>query len=318
MMTFGFAGPTLALALALPLAAVDDGPPRPMPISAHNCYAEDRSDNPRLAEALALGIDNVEIDLGWDDTARQLIVGHDASPRPGVAYPRLETSLVPALEAHWAARRPDGAPTVLTIDWKTSRPEAKSAGFKEFLDARPDWFSSAPKAADSPMTVRRLTVCFSGSEAAKDAYDALIPRGGTYRAFRDRVFGAGAKYEPEVASYIPGPSTAYHRFLAFHWSAIERGGPNLARDWTRDEADRLRALTDLAHRRGFRVRIYCLNGHTGTPLGGYRFPDDEAARVRWRAAASARVDWIASDEYREIAAVLAPPARDRPGREARP
>jgi hypothetical protein len=298
-----FVRPTLALALALSATVLANGPPRPKPVSAHNCYAENRSDNPRLAEALALGIDNIEIDLGWDDAGRQLIVGHDASPRSGVAYPRLEASMVPALEAHWAARRPDGAPTVLTIDWKTDRPEAVRQ-FHEFLEAHPDWFSWAPKATDSPLTVRRLTVCFSGSEAAKDAYDALIPPGGTYRAFRDRVFGAGAKYEPEVASYIPGPSTAYHRFLAFHWSAIERGGPNLAKEWTQDESNRLRALTELAHLRGFRVRIYCLNGHTGAPLGGYRFPDDEAARVRWLAAASAGVDWIATDEYREIAAAF--------------
>jgi hypothetical protein len=293
----------VAFALAFSSAVLADGPGPPMPVSAHNCYAENRTDNPRLVEALALGIDNIEIDLGWDEAAGQLIVGHDASPRPGVAYPRLEPSLVPALEAHWSTRRPDKAPTVLTIDWKTGRPEAVRQ-FREFLDAHPDWFSSAPKAADSPLTVRRLTVCFSGSEAAKDAYDALIPPGGTYRAFRDRVFGAGAKYEPEVASYIPGPSTAYHRFLAFHWSAIERGGPDQAKEWSQDEANRLRALADLAHRRGFRVRIYCLNGHSGIPRAGYRFSDDEAARIRWLAAASAGVDWIATDEYQDIAVAL--------------
>jgi hypothetical protein len=295
--------PSLLLTLALTAASRADGPTRPIPVGAHNCYAEDRPDNPRLAEALALGIDNIEIDLGWDDAAGRLIVGHDPSPRPGVAYPRLETSLIPALKAHWAAHRPDGAPTVLTVDWKTDRPEAVGR-FKDLLDAHPDWFSSAPKAAESPLTTRRLTVCFSGSEAAKDAYDGLIPAGGTYRAFRDRVVGAGAKYEPEVAAYIPGPSTAYHRFLAFHWSAIERGGPALAGDWTRAEADRLGILTDLAHRRGFRVRVYCLNGHTGARQGGYRFADDEAARVRWAAAVAAGVDWVATVEYREIVAAV--------------
>jgi hypothetical protein len=310
-MTTTFARPALAIALALPWMALADGPPRPMPVGAHNCYLEDRHDNPRLIEALKLGIDNIEIDLGWDDATRRLIIGHDAYSRPGVAYPRIQDSLVPPLEAHLAVPRPDGAPTVLTIDWKTAQPEAVRQ-FQQFLDAHPDWFSSAPKAADSPLTVRRLTVCFSGSEAAKDAYDALIPPGGTYRAFRDRVFGAGAKYEPEVAAYVPGPSTAYHRFLAFHWSAVERGGPAAAGEWTRAESDRLRDLTALAHRRGFRVRFYCLNGHTGALLGGYRFADDEAVRVRWLAAADAGVDWIASDEYREIAAVLG--KLDRPGR----
>ena len=116
-------------------------------------------------------------------------------------YPRLKTSLFPALESHLKNPRPDGAPTVLTIDWKTGRPEAVQQ-FKELLDAHAEWFSSAPKAADSPLTTRRLTVCFSGSEAAKDAYDALIPAGGTYRAFRDRV--VSGRYEADVSTYIPG------------------------------------------------------------------------------------------------------------------
>jgi hypothetical protein len=300
-MFIGFARLTLFLALALSTEVFTDGPPRPLPISAHNCYPADRTDNPRLTEALALGIDNIEIDLGWDDAAGQLIIGHDATPRRGVAYPRLDTSLIPALESHWKVPRPDGAPTVLTIDWKTGRPEAVRQ-FKDLLDAHPDWFSSAPKSADSPLTVRRLTVCFSGSDAAKNAYDALIPSGGTYRAFRDRVISG--RYEADVAAYIPSPSTAYLRFLAFSWGAIEQGGPASAGEWTRAEADRLRALMTLAHRRGFRVRFYSLNGHSGPPGGGYRFADDEAAKIRWTAAAAAGVDWVAGDEYREMVDAL--------------
>ena len=152
------------------------------------------------------------------------------------------------------------------------------------------------------MTTRRLTVCFSGSEAAKDAYDALIPDGGTYRAFRDRV--VSGRYEADVAAYIPGNSTAYHRFLAFHWGAIERGGPASAGEWTAAEMDRLSGLMALAHRRGFRVRFYCLNGHSGIPGGNYRFADDDAARVRWLAAAAAGVDWVAGDEYKEMVDAL--------------
>jgi hypothetical protein len=303
-------GLALSLALATATEPLADKSPRPLPISAHNCYAENRTDNPRLTEALALGIDNIEIDLGWDDTAKQLIVGHDAKPRPAVAYPRPETSLLPALTAHLKVPRPDGAPTVLTIDWKTGRPEAVQQ-FKKLLDAHADWFSSAPKAADSPFTTRRLTVCFSGSESAKNAYDALIPAGGTYRAFRDRV--ASGKYEVDVAAYVPEKSTAYLRFLALHWSAIERGGPPSAGEWTPAEMDRLSALIDVAHRRGFRVRLYSLNGHSGPPGSSYRFASDDIARVRWLAAAAAGVDWIAGDEYKEMVdALRARPASARP------
>src|SRR5260370_15249728 len=70
---------------------------RPLPISAHNCYPQNSASNARLIEALGQGIDNIEIDLGWDAAERRLIVGHDAEPRPGVEYPELASYLVPAL-----------------------------------------------------------------------------------------------------------------------------------------------------------------------------------------------------------------------------
>jgi hypothetical protein len=291
----------LMVLLVIPASAccAGDDAPQPLPVSAHNCYPENSTSNDRLVEALGLGIDNIEIDLGWDEAGRRLLVGHDAAPRPGVAYPELEPYLVPALEAHWRKPRPDGAPRLLTIDWKTDHPAAVRR-FKEFLDAHPDWFSSAPKTATSPLTTRRLTVCLSGSDRAKDLYDTLVPAGGEYRAFRDTVFGAGGGYREDVAAYAPAAANAYHRFLAFHWGHVERGGPARAGDWTDEEADRLKALVAHVHRQGFRVRFYTLNGHTG-PLGGsYRFANDAAAQIRWEAAAGAGADWVASDEYGEI------------------
>jgi hypothetical protein len=281
--------------------------PQPLPVSAHNCYPENSTSNDRLVEALGLGIDNIEIDLGWDEAGGRLIVGHDAAPRPGIAYPELEPYLVPALEAHWRKPRPDGAPRVLTIDWKTDHPAAVRR-FKQFLDTHPDWFTSAPKAAASPLAPRRLTVCLSGSDRAKDLYDESVPAGGEYRAFRDTVFGAGGGYREEVATYAPAAATAYHRFLAFHWGHIERGGPARAVYWTDEEAARLKALVEHVHGQGFRVRFYTLNGHTG-PLGGpYRFIDDAAAEIRWMAAAGAGADWVASDEYEAIVRTLSAPA----------
>lgn len=278
--------------------------PRPLPVSAHNCYPTNSTRNDRVAEALALGMDNIEIDLGWDEAGKRLLVGHDASPRPGVAYPEFESYLVPALEAHWKNPRSDGAPTVLTVDWKTDEPEAV-ARFKAFLDAHPNWFSSAPKSAESPLTVRRLTVCLSGSDTAKDRYDALVPPGGEYRAFRDKVFGAGV-YLDNIADYAPTPATPYHRFLAFHWSNIERGGPPRAGEWTEAEAKRLADLMTLLHRQGFRARFYCLNGHTGPLISSYRFRTDADAQIRWHAAAKAGADWVACDEYAELVGALSP------------
>ena len=296
------------LVLVAAASCLAAAPTRPMPVSAHNCYPPNTTSRDRLVEALTLGIDNIEIDLGWDAARQRLIVGHDATPRPGVTYPDLDDYLVPALEAHWSHPRADRAPTVLTVDWKTDEPAAV-ARFKEFLDAHADWFSSAPRAPESPLTDRRLTVCFTGNDTAKDRYDASIPPGGTYRAFRDKVYPGGTFHE-DVKDYAPEPATAYHRFLTFAWSPVERGGAPLAGSWTADEAARLCALIDHVHRQDFRVRFYALDGHTGPfPLSPYRLADDEAAQLRWRFATAAGADWIATDEYDTAARVLNTPPR---------
>lgn len=298
---------TIILAALVILHAA--GTPAPLPVSAHNCYPLDGRGNARLVEALKLGIDNIEIDLGWDEAGKRLIVGHDDKPRPEATYPEFEAYLVPALEAHWQSPRADKAPTVLTIDWKTSQPAAVRH-VKEFLDHHPDWFSTAPKAEKSPLTVRRLTVCFTGSDAAKDLYDSMIEPGGTYRAFRDSVFTANA-YHADVKSYALHPASAYHRFLTFHWANIERGGPPTAGDFTAEEAARLKALMAHAHQQGYRVRFYCLDGRLTIAGLGYHFVDLDAAIIRWRAAAEAGVDWVATDDYAEIVQALRPPKSPR-------
>lgn len=213
------------------LAPADEPRSKPLPISAHNCYPVDEIGKNRLAEALALGIDNIEIDLGWDDAKKRLIVSHDAESKPGIDYPTFEDFIRPVLEC---SARPDGAPSVLTLDWKTDKPEAV-AKLKAFLDDHADLFSSAPKADKSPLTARKLTACFTGNAKAKAAYDDLIPKGGTYRAFADVVHSRGSYLEDPTA-YAKGPASAYHRFLTFDWSAVEAGGPPFARDWTREEA----------------------------------------------------------------------------------
>lgn len=286
----------LACLLAVASAALADDPkPKPLPISAHNCYPVDGLGSNRLAEALALGIDNIEIDLGWDADKKRLIVSHEAAPKSGIDYPTFEDFIRPVLGS---PARPDGAPSVLTLDWKTDDPAAV-AKLKRFLDAHADLLSSAPKAETSPMTARKLTVCFTGNDKAKAIYDDLIPKGGTYRAFADVVHSRGS-YRDDPTSYAKEPSSAYHRFLTFDWSAVEAGGPPLARDWSREEAARLEAIVESAHAKGYRVRFYCLNTRGPVLSINYRFANPDAARARWNAAADAGADWIASDDYREI------------------
>jgi hypothetical protein len=277
------------------------------PVAAHNCYDYVGKSNARFVEALKLGVDNIEIDLGWDEAGKRLIVGHDAAPRRSREYADFETYVVPALEAHWQSHPDYGVPSVLTIDWKTSRAEAVEH-FKAFLDGHADWFSCAPKAQESPLTKRRITVCFTGSDEAKAHYDNLVPAGGVYRAFRDRVFGAN-DYFPNVEDYVPKPASAHFRFLTFHWAVVEPNGPPRAGEWTKAKEHRLLALVALAHKRGFRVRFYCLNAKRSVFGLAYAFPDPDSARLRWRAAAEVGADWIATDDYADIMTELRPASR---------
>lgn len=291
--------PMLALLMILHLASFVGAhlqtKEKPLPISAHNCYPIDGLGTDRLREALALGIDNIEVDLGWDAEKKRVIVSHDAAPKSGVDCPSFEEFIRPVLDA---PARPDGAPSVLTLDWKTESPEAV-AKVKGFLDAHADLLSSAPKADPSPLTPRKLTVCFTGSAKAKAAYDDLIAKGGTYRAFADVVHSRGS-YREDPTSYAKDKATAYHRFLTFDWSAVEAGGPPLAREWLREEEERLETIVKTAHAQGYRVRFYCLNVRGPVLSINYRFATPDAARLRWNAAADAGADWIASDDYREI------------------
>jgi hypothetical protein len=67
-----------------------------------------------------------------------------------------------------------------------------------------------------------------------------------------------------------------------------------------------------AHQAGLWIRFYTLNGHPMADterLGltpSYNFGSLDAARIRWRAAIAAGVDFVATDQYEEFAKILIP------------
>jgi glycerophosphoryl diester phosphodiesterase len=73
---------------------------------------------------------------------------------------------------------------------------------------------------------------------------------------------------------------------------------------------RLRALVEHAHANGLWIRFYTLDGATKDELSchgwfrNYNFGSLAAAQQRWRAAQSAGVDYIASDQYETLAEFL--------------
>ena len=59
---------------------------------------------------------------------------------------------------------------------------------------------------------------------------------------------------------LPAPPTNYRRWWNNSWYAVEEGGQHKAGDWTPQDDRRLRALVDYAHKLGYWIRFYTLDG----------------------------------------------------------
>jgi hypothetical protein len=53
------------------------------------------------------------------------------------------------------------------------------------------------------------------------------------------------------------------------------------------------------------IRFYTLNGEDGKPAGGYNFGSAASVLARWKAAIDAKVDFLATDQYEQLARVRA-------------
>jgi len=102
--------------------------------------------------------------------------------------------------------------------------------------------------------------------------------------------------------------TTYRRWWNNSWFEVEEGGQHEAGDWTAADDARLKALVDHAHKLGYWIRFYTLDGFApGQDQGwgnGYNFGSREAVMLRWQAAQRAGVNLIASDQYEELRAAM--------------
>jgi hypothetical protein len=109
---------------------------------------------------------------------------------------------------------------------------------------------------------------------------------------------------------VPEPGNNYRRWWNNPWNVVERGGQRKAGAWTTQDDIRLRQLVTRAHELGLWIRFYTLNGLSDRDLGrngwdkGYNFGSREKAALRWMAAIKAGVDFIATDQYEDVAAVV--------------
>jgi hypothetical protein len=299
-------------------------------LHAHNCYPEKGQWRDRLDRALAVRTSAIAIeqDVAWaldpKTGSGRSVVSHDA--KPDGSEPTLEAHFFdrvrPLMERALAENRRGSWPLmVLHLDFKTNEPAHHQAVW-DLLGRHEAWLTTAERTADdrvTPLAAGPLLVLTENGAGQVDTFYTPVPIGGRLRLFGTvpaTTFPSATTAEARAAAVfaatpetlIPSRATNYRRWTNFAWAAIELGGQNKAGAWTRDDERRLRAIVSRAHDMGLWVRFYTLNGHAAGRGSGwtesYNLGSIDAVRERMRAAADAGVEFIASDQYEELGAIL--------------
>lgn len=297
------------------------GPGARVLVDAHNSYPTDGKYQDRIDRALGTGLPvAIEMDPYWYVDPRtgigRSVVSHnreDASTNPTLEE-YFFSRVKPIMEKALAENRRDQWPlVVLNLDLKTNEPDHHAAIWA-LLGKYEAWLTTSGRTASgapAPLKVGPMMVLTGSNNAQQIAFHDNVPLG-----TRLRVFGAINQAGPAdrstprslvaVTDLIPSSATNYRRWVNFAWAAVEPG-PAGAGEWRPESKARLQALVDRAHAMNLWIRFFTLNGHSADNNHGwtasYNFGSPDAAAIRWRAAAEAGVDFIASDMYEDLARV---------------
>ena len=302
---------------AVPLSAQQAVPGSRTVMDAHNCYPYYEWWDDRIDRALSTGGPMaIEQDLAWHTDARTgkswSVVTH-GDPTYGIeptmdkyfferVRPMVEKALREGNHGDWPL-------ITLNLDFKDNKPEHLAAVLA-LLRTHQEWLTTTVKGAQEdevqPLELKPILVLTGEPDAQQTVFYDQLKTG-------DRVLLFGAIHtedkdpaaSPEVMS--PVKATNYRRWWNNPWKVVEAGGQPEAGEWTPAKMDRLRALVERAHANGLWIRFYTLDGATKAELScngwfhDYNFGALDAARVRWRAAIAAHVDYLASDQYELVA-----------------
>lgn len=326
-----FASRLVVVALTVAAAALDaQRPAKPHPpyaagqrvlLDAHNCYNHDELDR-----ALAIGTPlAIEQDLVWHrDPSTGIyrsVVSHgdsDVAIAPEFEQyffnrikPLMEKALIDDRRADWPL-------ITLNLDFKTNEPEHHQHVLA-LLRRYQAWLTTAERTANpnapAPLAVGPMLVLTGSNNQQQVTFHDSIAVGERLLLFGaiNDVAAPGATAAERAAklaalsanTVIPTGATNYRRWVNFPWAVVEAGGQAQAGDWTMGDRERLRALVTRAHAMQLWIRFYTLNGEDGKPARGYNFGSAAAALQRWKAAIDAGVDFLATDQYEQFAAVRA-------------
>lgn len=279
---------------------------------AHNCYPYEGKYKDRIDRALSTGFPvAIEQDIGFFD-------GYAV-----VTHTDKTTGTEPTLQQHFfervrpliekALRDDDRASwplIVLHFDFKDLKPPALHAVWDVLKEYEP-WLVTAVKSADpaklSAFDMKPILVLTEDADEQEAVFYNEVPAGGTLRVF-------GSAHTKDLTA----PAGDYRRWLNYSWHEVEPEGQPKAGAWTEAKNARLLQLVNNAHKLGYWIRFYTLDGYTPAENQGwfaqYNFSSHAAVEARWQAAVEAGVDMIASDQYETLAAFLAKPLPIPPAR----
>lgn len=295
---------------------------------AHNCYPYDGRWGDRIERALATGFPvAIEQDLDWfpatPSATGRVLVSH-GSQHTSITRGGKLSGDEPEFESYFfdhvrpsvehALRSSDHSqwPIItLNLDFKSEQPELLQAVWVILRNHR-EWLTHATKnttGAISNLTVGPILVLNGPSDEEQAVfYDRLKPG--------DEILTFGAVHtdmrDPSAPASVieTEPASNYRRWWNNPWSVVEPEGQSKAGAWKPETAARLEQLVRHAHQQGLWIRFYTLDGATEREekdfgwFAQYNFPSLEAAEQRWRAAAALHVDFLASDQYEGLAAIL--------------
>ena len=286
-------------------------------MDAHNCYPYFEWWGDRIDRALSAGTPvAIEQDLAWHTdpkTGRSWSVVTHGEPTSGNeptmdqyfferVRPIVEKALHDGNHGNWPI-------ITLNLDFKDDKPEHLAAVLA-LLRQHQSWLTTSVKGAEvtdvQSLDVKPILVLTGEADKQQTVFYDQLQTG-------DRVLLFGAIHtegkDPSAAPGVmdPGKATNYRRWWNNPWKVVEAGGQPNAGEWTAAKASRLRALVERAHVNGLWIRFYTLDGATKAQLScngwfhNYNFGSLDKARIRWRAAIAAHVDYLASDQYELVA-----------------
>jgi len=282
-------------------------------MDAHNCYPYFEWWGDRIDRALSAGTPlAIEQDLAWHTdpkTGRSWSVVTHGEPTSGEeptmdeyffkrVRPIVEKALRDGNHGDWPI-------ITLNLDFKDNKAEHLAAVLALLRKYQP-WLTTSVKGAREedvqPLDVKPILVLTGEADAQQTVFYDQLQTGDRVLLFGAiHTAGKEASAAPEVMD--PMKATNYRRWWNNPWKVVEAGGQPNAGEWTPAKMNRLRALVERAHANGLWIRFYTLDGATKAQLScngwfhDYNFGSLAAARVRWRAAIAAHVDYLASDQY---------------------